>query len=177
MKTRHSQYKKIINKILRFLGVPLQKVEGNWWRAGSKVPWDPVFSRAPPWALQTPSHALCSCRGQPILCPSPASTNVRCLCFLEPEAAGSCSNGSSGRKTRKKDACIPQTTLGATRQEIPGNRKGGSDRLHWVHWSEGLLTPRRRVARGGTGAESLRGAQGWPLHVWFRQDSAGSPRH
>lgn len=42
MKTWHSQYKKIINKIPRFLGVPLQKVvRETSGRAGGEVPWGP----------------------------------------------------------------------------------------------------------------------------------------
>ena len=46
MKTRHSQYKKTINKIPRFLGVPLRKVvRETGGRAGGEVPWGP---RAPP---------------------------------------------------------------------------------------------------------------------------------
>lgn len=56
MKTRHSQYKKIINKILRFLGVPLQKVvRETGGRAGSKVPWGP---RALPSPTLGPTDAI-----------------------------------------------------------------------------------------------------------------------
>ena len=63
-----------------------------------------------------------------------------------------CSGSMILRRKDKEEKCLHtlEPGLGPIRQEIPGNRKGGSDRLHLgsFSWSEGLLTPREGCGQG-----------------------------